>query len=156
MSVTPCTMWYGYAMATVTYRTSYDGTSPITMPAWSIGERVRKARTHAGLSRKEMADRINVSVRTLSRWENDVTTPRGSTLSLIALLCNVPVFWMLDVDPAEDGWRLYHLPDGTPYQPDDPEMMTDLVVGPDDPGPGMSEFVARRRMKLADSDVRSR
>lgn len=43
------------------------------IPAWTLGDRLRKARTAAGITTDEMARDIGRTVRTISNYENDST-----------------------------------------------------------------------------------
>ena len=40
-----------------------------------IGENIRKARKAAGVSQKELAERLQVYQKDISRWENGERTP---------------------------------------------------------------------------------
>lgn len=40
-------------------------------PGFTLGDHIKKAREEAGLRQPDLAQLINVSVRTLSAWEND-------------------------------------------------------------------------------------
>lgn len=46
------------------------------IPDWTFGERIRKARRHAGLSQQEMADALGIKVQRYSNWETDANLPR--------------------------------------------------------------------------------
>lgn len=65
-------------------------------PEWTVSDRLRKAREHAGLHQDELADAIDVSVRTISRYETgDVTQPRRIVLRQWALACGVSYEWLV-------------------------------------------------------------
>jgi transcriptional regulator with XRE-family HTH domain len=49
-----------------------------------IGENIRKARKAAGVSQKELAERLQVYQKDISRWENGERTP---TLEMFAKIC---------------------------------------------------------------------
>nr|UVY12769.1 MAG: helix-turn-helix domain protein [Bacteriophage sp.] len=49
-----------------------------------IGENIRKARKAAGVSQKELAERLQVYQKDISRWENGERTP---TLEVFAKIC---------------------------------------------------------------------
>lgn len=41
----------------------------------NLGENLKKARKSAGITQKELADKINVYQKDVSRWENNTLTP---------------------------------------------------------------------------------
>lgn len=51
---------------------------------------LRSARVNAGLSQKEAADRLGISTKTLSKWENGVTFPTADKIPAICELYGVP------------------------------------------------------------------
>ena len=50
---------------------------------------IRAARVNMGLSQKEAADRIGISTKTLSNWENGVTFPPADKIPVICDLYGV-------------------------------------------------------------------
>lgn len=64
------------------------------VPEWTLGERMAKARREASVGRQEMADEIGVGVRTLERYESDVTKPKDGLLKTWALRCGVHYHWL--------------------------------------------------------------
>ncbi len=50
----------------------------------SLGTRLRQERESRGWTQKELAEKINGSVRSLRRWENDKATPRQEMLDPLA------------------------------------------------------------------------
>lgn len=74
--------------------TVYENASG-AIPAWTRGDRLRKARESAGLSQQELADAIGISRRSVSAYESNGTTKRPVLLSW-ALLCHVPMAWLAD------------------------------------------------------------
>lgn len=60
-----------------------------------IGARLAHARTAAGLSQREMADRVGVKESTIEKWESGVTSPRGHRLSKLAGMLGVSISWIL-------------------------------------------------------------
>ena len=49
-----------------------------------IGENIRKARKAAGVSQKELAERLHVYQKDISRWENGERTP---TMEVFTKIC---------------------------------------------------------------------
>lgn len=64
------------------------------IPEFTIHDRFRKAREHAGLSRENLAEEIDVSVRTIARYENGEVTPRRLVAKVWALRCGVDLDWL--------------------------------------------------------------
>jgi transcriptional regulator with XRE-family HTH domain len=60
----------------------------------TLGDRLRKSRTVAGLSRTEMARTMGVSRATLSGYELDSHRPKIETLQKWAETCEVPFDWL--------------------------------------------------------------
>jgi transcriptional regulator with XRE-family HTH domain len=46
--------------------------------------RIRQARLNAGLSQEELAKKLQVTPRTIGRWETALAAPRGRNLRLLA------------------------------------------------------------------------
>jgi transcriptional regulator with XRE-family HTH domain len=74
-----------------------------TVPVWTIGDRLRKARTSAGLSTKDLADALGVHSATVSRFEADGAVPRRGYVTLWALRCGVSVEWLREGVEPDDG-----------------------------------------------------
>jgi transcriptional regulator with XRE-family HTH domain len=72
-------------------------------PVWTLRDRLRKAREHAGLEQVELAERAGISRGSVSNYENGVTSPRRPQLLAWAMACGVPLEWLTDGDtPAVD------------------------------------------------------
>ena len=56
-------------------------------PTWSLGDRLRKARTEAGYTTSQFAKRLGLSRTTVSQWENGRAVPRRGFVIAWALLC---------------------------------------------------------------------
>lgn len=65
------------------------------VPTWTLGDRLRKARTCAGLTQVEMAHAMQLSTRTIANYEGDETTPRHWTIVGWARVTHVPEEWLL-------------------------------------------------------------
>ncbi len=55
------------------------------------GEKIAYCREKLKVSKKEMADLLSVSSRTLSRYEKGVSMPSAETLYILALLTDMPM-----------------------------------------------------------------
>lgn len=72
-------------------------------PQWSLGDRLRKAMHHAGLTGQEMAERLQMNPTTISDYVNDRTTPRLETVQQWAAETGVSVWWIVDELPRLDS-----------------------------------------------------
>lgn len=54
-------------------------------PQWTLGDRLAKARRHAGLEQGEMAEKLGVSRAAVSAWENDHNKPNRGEWDLLSL-----------------------------------------------------------------------
>jgi transcriptional regulator with XRE-family HTH domain len=75
----------------------------ITNPVWTLGDRLAKAREHAGLTQEEMAERMGVSHSSIAKYENDAAQPRRflTRMEQWAAICGVELNWLLGID---NGW----------------------------------------------------
>jgi len=64
------------------------------IPAWTTGDRLRKAREFVGMGQQEMADEIGISRRSVSAYECGGSTPRRPVLLSWALRTGVPLEWL--------------------------------------------------------------
>lgn len=65
-------------------------------PVWTLGERLTKAREHAGISRDEMADRLGVTERTIRNYENDAVRITRATVLAYSAETRVPFGWIVE------------------------------------------------------------
>lgn len=71
------------------------------IPVWTLGDRLRKARQHTGLTTRDFAEEIGVSQKTITDAENDRVKPRRITLLAYSARTGVPVGWIeTGVSPA--------------------------------------------------------
>lgn len=78
---------------------SNERTTSGAVPSWSLADRLRKAREHAGLSQEELAEATGISRRTVSAYEqgHPVKIP---FLIAWAMACNVDMAWLAGVEPG--------------------------------------------------------
>lgn len=69
-----------------------------SIPQWTLGDRLRKAREHAGMEQGELASRIGVSRGTVSNYElgRGQRPPKVVVLRAWAHECGVPYEWLVD------------------------------------------------------------
>lgn len=65
-----------------------------TVPTWTVGDRMRKALTVAGLSVGEMCDYLGLSRNTVSSYMNDRQAPKRQTLAAWAMRTGQPLEWI--------------------------------------------------------------
>ena len=70
-----------------------------------IGERLRKLRKSAGLTQEELAERVDVHLNTISRWENGVDVPKTFKLKRLAEALHVSETELLN-GPSDGRVRL--------------------------------------------------
>lgn len=83
----------------------------MNVPVFSLGDRMAKARSHAGYSQQETADRLHISRVTLSRYESGERTPSKELVQALAEATGVPVEWFYQDTPASPPEATSALPD---------------------------------------------
>ena len=74
-----------------------------TIPAWTVADRLRKAREQAGLLMKDVAERSDISPRTIWTLENGKREPKLYEYLAIAVATNVDVEWLKTGKEGPDG-----------------------------------------------------
>jgi transcriptional regulator with XRE-family HTH domain len=74
-----------------------DTSTPRKAPAFTIADRMRKARQDKGYERADLARMMGVEANTVSRWENHwgENPPPHRRLVEWADICEVPLAWLL-------------------------------------------------------------
>ena len=74
-----------------------NSTKPRRIPAWTFGDRLRKARRDAGLSQTEMAYRLGTTDKSVANWESGASKPRDliTTAQLIEEATGVSAEWLV-------------------------------------------------------------
>lgn len=62
----------------------------------TVSEKIKKLRIDNKLSQDELADRLNVSRQTISKWENGVSIPDGNNIVELAKVFNVSTDYLLN------------------------------------------------------------
>jgi transcriptional regulator with XRE-family HTH domain len=70
-----------------------EASSPKAVPGY--GNRIRRARLDAGKTQAELAGAINVSLRTVIRYENEQCVPHDRILIAIAKVTRTKASWIL-------------------------------------------------------------
>ena len=61
----------------------------------TIGQRIKKARKNAGMSQKELADKLKVSASMIGQYENDIRKPKYDTQQRIAEALGIDIYEIL-------------------------------------------------------------
>ena len=61
---------------------------------WTLGDRLAKARRRHGWNQAEMADRLGISRRSISRYEEDHARPSRAVLIAWAQVTDTPLAWL--------------------------------------------------------------
>lgn len=90
-----------------------------TIPTWTLGDRLRKARAITGMTTREFAERIGVSHGTITNAEGDKRGVRPITIKAWAMATGVDAEWLATGhgphDPGEpltfgsEGWEFESL-----------------------------------------------
>jgi len=68
-----------------------------------ISEKIRELRKKAGLSQEELAEKIDVSRQSVSKWESAQTVPEMGKLIKLSEIFNVSLDYLIsDENQAED------------------------------------------------------
>ncbi len=66
-----------------------------------VGEEIRQVRKNAGLTQKELAQKIGTSLQNIAQWENGLRNPKIEVLRKIANACCVPLsYFIQDLEPV--------------------------------------------------------
>lgn len=63
----------------------------------NLGENIKKARKAAGVTQKELAERLQVYQKDISRWENNELTPNAITFAKICRELNASADEILEL-----------------------------------------------------------
>ena len=77
-------------------------------PVITLGRRLNMAREAAHISVADMADTLDVTRQTLSRYEHDAGPVPPAVLYAYVSLCEVPMSWLLghsDIEQEKVAWR---------------------------------------------------
>lgn len=62
----------------------------------TVGERIQIARKRAGLSQKQLGEKMGLSASMIGQWENDLRNPKYDTSKRIAAALDVDVNWLMN------------------------------------------------------------
>ena len=64
----------------------------------TTGQRIKAARKKAGLTQKELGERMGQSFQSIAQWENDLRNPKLETLQRIANALGISIYELIDGD----------------------------------------------------------
>ncbi len=73
------------------------------VPEWTLGDRLRKAREHAGLTQAELAELIGIARSSVVSYEIGRTEPSRPVVLSWSLATGVATEWVLGWAPALTG-----------------------------------------------------
>ncbi|MCM1234380.1 MAG: helix-turn-helix domain-containing protein [Ruminococcus flavefaciens] len=68
----------------------------------TVGKRIKEARKKAGLTQKELGERLGISYQTVAQWENDLRNPKQETLQRIANALNISLLSLQNTVKSAD------------------------------------------------------
>ena len=71
----------------------------------SVGERIRISRKAAGLTQKELGQKLGVSASMIGQYETDLRKPKLDTVIKIADALGISTTELLDVAPTDSGLK---------------------------------------------------
>ena len=93
-----------------------EATHPASVPQWTLGDRLRKAREHAGLKQAELAGEIGIGRSSIVNYEMDRAEPSRPVLLAWAMRTGVSYEWLTG-EPAFRGRGIRTVPALTPVAP---------------------------------------
>ena len=76
----------------------------------TTGEKIRERRTHLGLTQTELADKIGVTLRTITKYEKQGVMPRGRNLRELAKALGVSELYLSNDEIEDETYGLEEAP----------------------------------------------
>jgi len=112
----------------------------------TFGDRVAAAREAQGLSPKSLANKMGVGLKTVEKWENDLSEPRANKLQMMSGVLNVSLPWLLTGEGVGVDVPVEAANDMT-------ELMTEMRVLRTQLGQAADRIgILEKRLKLAMTD----
>src|SRR5690554_1994051 len=64
----------------------------------TIGQKIKELRKKHNYTQEELANKLNVSRQTVSKWENDITLPDSNNIFALSKLFNTSTDYLLNYD----------------------------------------------------------
>lgn len=69
-------------------------------PTWTLGDRLRKARVQAGLSRDTLAEHLGVTIAAISKWEVGTREPSVTVVRKWSQATETELVWLVEGDSS--------------------------------------------------------
>ena len=86
-------------------RSAERGTDMLT-----TGDKIRAARTHLGFTQSDLADKIGVTLRTITKYEKQGVMPRGGNLQRLAEVLGVSTTYLVNDEITDPTYGLEEAP----------------------------------------------
>jgi transcriptional regulator with XRE-family HTH domain len=73
------------------------------IPEWTLADRLRKAREHAGMKQIELANATGIARSSIVNYEGGKAEPRRPVLAAWAMATGVPLDWLRDRPDGPNG-----------------------------------------------------
>ena len=73
-----------------------------------LGKKIRELRKEKGITQRQLAEHLNVTVQAVSLWEKDKTDPDLANIKLLAKFFNVTTDELLEVDSYDYTFEYQH------------------------------------------------
>jgi transcriptional regulator with XRE-family HTH domain len=87
--------------ACIFVKVCYDTIEVINM---TTGELIKQARKEAGLTQKQLGERMGVSYQSVAQWENDLRNPKQKTIRRIANALGISWTALLPEEERKKAW----------------------------------------------------
>lgn len=74
-----------------------------TVPVFTLGDRLRKAREVGGLTQSDLASSLGIGRRSVSRYEDGEQVPKRGVVMAWAMATGVPFGWLWTGELGEGG-----------------------------------------------------
>lgn len=68
----------------------------------TFGQKIKKLRSDANLTQKELAEKMNVTFQTVSKWESDLNEPDISTIKELSKIFNCSIEYLFSEDDEQE------------------------------------------------------
>lgn len=69
------------------------------VPEWTLGDRLRKARTRVKANQDDIASKLRISTRSIANYESDTTQPSYLVVKEWAEVTGVDLNWLMNGEP---------------------------------------------------------
>ena len=109
-----------------------------------LGEKIKAARKEAGMTQRELAEKLNIGNTTISNWEKSVSRPSADQLSELCWALNVQPNYFLG-SPQNSGDELADLLQALRERPDLRELLEAARKHPKSHVEAMADFLLQMK-----------